>query len=155
MHYDKNIYVLIKSMTALEKRFFRTHTQRISRDSRHILLFDTIDKYLSKHSEVDEKAIKHKLQKAEWIHNFAFVKNYLFTSILESQRAYEGSRQDALDPSAIDGGLSLVISLFGLLPDQVLQSIAAHSFGVRTTSFVAVSLLVQVKRENCVYRIVL
>lgn len=89
-----DLFSLVKSLTAAEKRYFKlyaqTHTSG-SEATNYLLLFDAIDKQ----AEYDEEAIKKKFRKEKFVAQLTFTKNVLRNKILDSLCSYLGGGKDS------------------------------------------------------------
>ena len=74
------LYLLIKSLTGSEKRYFKLRTGKQTGHNEYVKLFDAIDKQ----NDFDEEKIKRTLKKEINPARFAGIKNYLFEIILDS-----------------------------------------------------------------------
>ncbi len=77
---SSELFELIKSMTAQEKRYFKLSASLQSGEKKYIRLFDLIDKQ----EKYDENKLKHKLIEPNLIKNIAYTKNYLYKLICRS-----------------------------------------------------------------------
>lgn len=76
-----DLYLLVKSMSKSEKRYFKLYSSSFSKEGADYLrLFDLIDGA----KNYDEDKLKKKLQ----IKNFSFTKRYLFDAIIKCLRTY-------------------------------------------------------------------
>lgn len=84
------LFVLIKSLSKPEKRYYKLFSTRSSapkKPNNHHLLFDAIDKQ----DVYDEEALKHKFRKHSFTKRFSITKNRLYNSILRSLDAYHAN----------------------------------------------------------------
>lgn len=79
---SESLFVLIKSMTKAEKRYFKIFSSRhtIGEQNNYQLLFDAIDKQ----DEYDEEAIKKQFKKHAFIKKLSIAKGRLYDAILRS-----------------------------------------------------------------------
>lgn len=80
------LFDLIKSMTGLEKRYFKLYASRhtIGEKNNYLLIYEAVEP-LEKYNEED---VKQSLAKDLKIKNFAVEKNYLYRLILKSLNSY-------------------------------------------------------------------
>lgn len=78
------LFLLIKSLTKSEKRYFKLYSTLQSGDKNYLKLFDTIEKQ----NGYDEEAIKQKFKKEVFIKHLPSEKNHLYSLILKSLRTY-------------------------------------------------------------------
>lgn len=79
-----NLFLLIKSLSKSEKRYFRIFAGISGRDSNYLQLFDTIDRQ----SEYDEEAIKACFKGEKFLSQFHVTKIYLTELILKALKNY-------------------------------------------------------------------
>lgn len=84
----KNLFVLIKSLTKSEKRYFKMYCALQKGIKNYIMLFDAIESQ----SECDESEIKDKFSNEKFVRQLSFTKNYLYKLILESLVAYKKNK---------------------------------------------------------------
>ena len=78
------LFLLIKSLTKSEKRYFKLYSSLQAGDKNYLKLFDAIEKQ----SEYNEEAIKQKFKKEIFIRHLPSEKNHLYSLILKSLRTY-------------------------------------------------------------------
>jgi hypothetical protein len=78
------LFLLIKSLTKSEKRYFKLYSSLQEGDKNYLKLFDTIEKQ----KEYDEEEVKEKLRHESFIKHFPSEKNHLYGQILKSLRIY-------------------------------------------------------------------
>lgn len=78
------LFVLIKSLSKSEKRFFKLYGANGNAVANYIKLFDAIDQQ----DVYDEPAIKHRYRKEKFTKQLHVTKHYLRLKILESLRAF-------------------------------------------------------------------
>ena len=78
------LFLLIKSLTKSEKRYFKLYSSLQSGDKNYLKLFDAIEKQV----EYNEEAIKQKFKKEIFIRHLPSEKNHLYSLILKSLRTY-------------------------------------------------------------------
>lgn len=83
---SNDIFLLIKSMTKSERRYFRQFSARhtIGEQNQYVTLFDAIDAL----EEYDEEKLKARLDGSSYVTYFAVAKQYLYQQILESLHQY-------------------------------------------------------------------
>lgn len=91
MKKNSNAFVIIKSLTMSEKRYFKIYSERhtIGEQNKYVVLFDELDK-----SEVeDDEVLKFNLKKTGINADFISAdKNYLYNLILKSLNAFHDSK---------------------------------------------------------------
>jgi len=100
-------FLLIKSLSKSEKRFFKIYSSRhvIGEKNNYVQLFEAIDK-----QEVyDETGIKKRFSEEEFTNRLSVAKAYLYDLILKSMTAYQA--QKSIDTQIYEG-LSQVKFLF-------------------------------------------
>ena len=70
---SNNLFLLIKSMTMSEKRFFKLYSSSGSGDKIYLKLFDALEKQ----QQYDEASIKKIFGREAFIKQLTFTKNYL------------------------------------------------------------------------------
>jgi|GEM_PF-4376574 len=87
MRVTNDLFFLIKSLSPVEKRYFRLYSELHSKSKEHnyIRLFDAIDKQTS----YDENAIKQKFRNETFVKQLTVTKNKLSSKLLESLRSYQ------------------------------------------------------------------
>jgi hypothetical protein len=80
----EQLFVLIRSLSKAEKRYFKLFCKQTTTESNYLKLFEAMD--LQK--EYDEKAIKKKFANQEFCKQLHVTKNYLRQLILKSLRNY-------------------------------------------------------------------
>ncbi len=85
-----NLFLLIKSMTKHEKRYFKVFSSKhvIGKENKYLKVFDVIDSF----EEYDEAAIKKKFKNEVFIKQFFVIKNYLYDIILNSLDSYHANK---------------------------------------------------------------
>jgi hypothetical protein len=85
-----DLFQLIQSMTAEEKRFFKSYIRQFQSDKQanNLQLFALIDQQTA----YDEAEVKHALGGRLNDNQFAVAKNYLYSSLLKALGAYLGDR---------------------------------------------------------------
>lgn len=99
-----DLFILVKSMTPGEKRYFRLQAQLYSGDKAYVKLFDLLDQQ----KEFDEEALKRQLADQSSSGNFSVIKRYLFDNIVKALKNYGAYR----DP---DSDLSDLIETYKIL----------------------------------------
>ncbi|OFY88144.1 MAG: hypothetical protein A3K10_14950 [Bacteroidetes bacterium RIFCSPLOWO2_12_FULL_31_6] len=77
---NDNLFLLIKSLTQSEKRYFKLHNGKQDGRNKYIDIFDAIDNCKA----YNEEELKNGFKNKELVKNFAVIKNYLFNTIVES-----------------------------------------------------------------------
>ena len=86
------LFVLIKSLSRNEKRYFKLFCRRETSGENYLKLFEAIDKQ----NIYDEKRIKEKFKKEKFVRQLHVTKNYLQKMILKSLRNFHsGLSKDA------------------------------------------------------------
>lgn len=91
MKKNSNAFIVIKSLTMSEKRYFKIFSERhtIGEQNNYVLLFDELDRAI----EEDDKLIKQNLQRLHVNTDyFSADKNYLYQLILKSLNAFHDSK---------------------------------------------------------------
>jgi tetratricopeptide (TPR) repeat protein len=83
MKTSDDLFQLIKSLSAPEKRYFKLQASLYAREKKYLMLFDAIDAQ----EHYDEDAIKERFRNERFVRQFNVVKKYLFDQILKSLRA--------------------------------------------------------------------
>ena len=80
------LFILIKSMSQAEKRYFKIFSKRhvVGQMNNYVVLFDIIDKL----DKYDEKRLLANLKKKQLSHNLSMCKTQLYNLILRSMRNY-------------------------------------------------------------------
>ncbi len=82
------LFILIKSMTMSEKRYFKLASKRfIGEKNNYIRIFEVIEKQ----KVYNEGAIIKQFRDKKFTKQFAVVKNYLYKLILKAMRGYNGT----------------------------------------------------------------
>lgn len=81
---SSNLFYLIKSLSANEKRYFKMYCSLQSGDKNYLRLFEAIDKI----DEYDEESIKELFKKEKFVRQLTFTKNYLYNLIFKSLYSY-------------------------------------------------------------------
>ncbi|MBI2269843.1 MAG: hypothetical protein HYU69_05730 [Bacteroidetes bacterium] len=79
-----DLFLLIRSMSSNEKRYFKLFASIQKGDKNYIKLFEVI----GRQKEYDEKEIKKKFSETVFIKQLTRIKNYLYELILKSLRVY-------------------------------------------------------------------
>lgn len=82
--HSDDLYLLVKSLSKSEKRYFRLFASRYGGRKKYMLLFESIDRQES----YDEEAIRAELDGESIARHLHVAKNYLYKLILRSLRAY-------------------------------------------------------------------
>lgn len=77
---NDQLFLLIKSLTKSEKRYFKIFADKHEGSKDYVELFDAMDNQ----KEYEEAKIKEKLKEKNFIKHYSVVKNYLFNSIIDS-----------------------------------------------------------------------
>ncbi len=96
MRPSDDLFLLIKSLSPAEKRYFKLFTEQhvIGKQNNYMLLFEAI----SKQKEYNEEAIKKRFRKEKFVKQLTFTKNTLTNKILKSLRAYyAGSKRRSIE----------------------------------------------------------
>jgi hypothetical protein len=80
----EQLFILIKSLSKAEKRYFRLSCRQAETASNYLKLFDAMDAQ----EEYDEKAIRKKFKKETFCNQLHVTKNYLRQLILKSLRNF-------------------------------------------------------------------
>ncbi|MEZ4885521.1 MAG: hypothetical protein R3E32_12385 [Chitinophagales bacterium] len=91
MRPSDNLFKLIQSLSASEKRYFKIYAEQhiIGKKNNYMQLFDMI----AKQTEYDEAAIKRKFRREKFIRQLTFTKNTLTHKIMKALRSFqEGSK---------------------------------------------------------------
>lgn len=99
-----DLFILVKSMTPGEKRYFRLQSRLYSGNKTYMRLFDLLDQQ----EEFDEMALKQQLADESSNVNFSVIKKYLFDHIVNALKNYGSYR----DP---DSDLSNLIETYKIL----------------------------------------
>lgn len=81
---SQNLFYLIKSLSANEKRYFKMYCSIQSGDKNYLRLFEAIDKL----DKYDETSIKDLFKKEKFVKQLTFTKNYLYNLIFKSLYSY-------------------------------------------------------------------
>lgn len=86
---SERLFVLIKSLTKPEKRYFKLYSNRYISGTKnnYELLFDAIDGQ----EEYDETSLKKKFKKHAFVKRFSITKNRLYNAILKSLDAFHAN----------------------------------------------------------------
>jgi hypothetical protein len=79
-----NLFLLIKSLSKSEKRYFRIYAGMSGRDANYLQLFDAIDRQ----EEYDEEEIRKKLKEKKFLSQLHVTKIYLTELILKALKNY-------------------------------------------------------------------
>jgi len=90
------IFLLVKSMSAKEKLFFRKKFLSLieDADNNYLKLFDEISKQAANENEYDENKIRKGNYAGKFIKNLPFHKNYLYNTILNSLSFFNKDYKD-------------------------------------------------------------
>lgn len=92
MKKSEELFVLIRSLSQSEKRYFRIFCSQVGQENNYLKLFDAIEGQ----EEYDEKAIKAKFRNELFVKQLHVTKNYLRSLILKSLRNFHAkSSKDA------------------------------------------------------------
>lgn len=80
----EQLFILIKSLSKAEKRYFRLACRQAETASNYLKLFDAMDAQ----EEYDEKAIRKKFKKETFCNQLHVTKSYLRQFILKSLRNF-------------------------------------------------------------------
>lgn len=85
-----DLFVLIKSLTKQEKRYFKIHASKhvIGSQNKYLKVFDAIDAQ----ENYDEQALRKKFAKEPFIKQMFVIKNYLSELILKTLTAYHSEK---------------------------------------------------------------
>lgn len=100
------LFLLIRSMSGQEKRYFKLFSKLYKGDKHYIKLFDAIE---SQGENYDERKLRRSLKKEKWLSYFPKVKNHLYNAILKSLEVYglENSEDGELQKAKILFGKGL------------------------------------------------
>ena len=114
-----DLFLLIRSLSPPEKKYFKQYSQGYSedRDNKYLALFDAIDAQ----EQYDEEAIKKKFKGSALINNLSVAKIYLTEKILDSLIAMYGESDEALM-------LKKRISYFEILEKRRLPNGALNAY---------------------------
>lgn len=87
------LFLLIKSLTRAEKRYFKLYAGAQQRSQNYLLLFDAIDRQ----AEYDEEALKKKFRHHAFVRQLHVTKNYLTRLILKSLRNFHAQSSAELE----------------------------------------------------------
>lgn len=81
-----DLFVLIRSLSKQEKRYFKIHASKhiIGNQNKYLRLFDAIDAQ----KKYDEHALRRKFAKESFVKQMFVIKNYLFELILKTLNAF-------------------------------------------------------------------
>ncbi len=91
-----SLFLLIKSLTKTEKRYFRLYTATGKGDANYIRLFDAIDRQ----EQYDEEAIRGAFETEAFVNQLHVAKIYLAELILKSLRNYHAN--DSVNSQLLD-----------------------------------------------------
>ncbi len=111
MKATESVYLLIRSLSQSEKRFFKLFSSLEGRDKNYIRLFDAIDKQ----KNYDEEKIKQRFSKEKFIRHLASEKNYLQKQILRSLRVYHSEATEEMHVRALNADAEILYNKW-LLP---------------------------------------
>lgn len=121
---SNKLFVLIKSLSGPEKRYFKLFSKYYSlgRDSKYLSLFEAIDKQ----KEYDDAALRKTMYHTEVLESrkFSELKAYLFDVVLRSLQSYKESKEYPLKISRQLNNISILFgrSLFQESLDQVKKA---------------------------------
>lgn len=88
MKSSPDLWELVHSLTAHEKRYFKVHSSQHGGSQKYLLIFDAIDAQ----GEYDEVGLKERFREEKFVRQFSVAKRYLYDLILRTLRSYhEGS----------------------------------------------------------------
>jgi len=82
---SRELFLLTKSMTGHEKRYFKLFSSLYKRDKHYLTLFEAIDRQKEKYNEAQ---LLDDLKGEKWISHLPTVKNQLYNNILRSLEIY-------------------------------------------------------------------
>lgn len=97
------LFQLIKSMNRNEKGFFKKQSSAFG-DGRHLRLFDAI----AAQQQYDERALLEKFRREKFTKNFAVIKQYLFSAVLQSLADYGRKKSTELEMFRLLGDLRVL-----------------------------------------------
>lgn len=85
-----DLFVLIKSLSKQEKRYFKIHASKhiIGSQNKYLRLFDAIDAQ----KKYNEQSLRKKFAKEPFVKQIFVIKNYLFELILKTLNAYHSEK---------------------------------------------------------------
>lgn len=104
------VFQLIKSLTRGEKRNFRMMSQLTSGSKKYLKLFDALDK-LEEYDE--EKVLKQFKKDPTFVRQYAYNKNYLYNSILNSLTYFHKGQEAELSALALQVKILIQKNLYG------------------------------------------
>lgn len=110
-----NLFLLIKSLSKSEKRYFRIYAGMTGRDSNYLLLFNAIDKQ----EQYDEEEIRKKLKGKKFLSQLHVIKIYLTELILKALKNYYSE-------SSVDSKLLNLLKDIELLFEKELYDLCHH-----------------------------
>ncbi len=146
MNYSDQLYLLIQSLTASEKRYFTLHAKQFSNDTKSnaLKLFEALCKYKSTH--YDEQAFIKQNKSKTFCKNLAYEKTNLNDLILKTMRSYHADKNTdyhhfinnidikfLIDKGLTDQALKLIYKSYDLAKEkkdyyQMLQLINYKQF---------------------------
>ena len=124
-----DLFDLIKSLTASEKRYFKVYASARNTKSQYIRLFEAVDKQ----SEFDEEKLRNKFKGERLLKQFSVPKNYLYQLILQCMRSYHARTyaDGQIDQTMTDGMILFHKGLFGRSAHQFEKALQlSHQFGI-------------------------
>lgn len=90
MKTSNELFLLIKSMSQSEKRYFKVFSSlhTIGKKNTYVRLFDSIAEQAKNLNEYDEEKIKSLLKEEKFVKKFYSTKNYLYNIVLKSLNSY-------------------------------------------------------------------
>lgn len=85
---SNELFMLIKSLSKSEKRFFKLSSTIQAGDKNYLRIFD----FIEKQSEYDEEELKNTFKEETFIKHLPSEKNHLYKLILKSLRSYYGEQ---------------------------------------------------------------
>lgn len=91
-----DLFLLIKNLSATEKRYFTIWSSKhtIGKKNIYLKLFEDIDYYAAINDAYNEKEFLKKYKTKPYSKNIAYNKNYLFEQIMQAMRAYNKEEND-------------------------------------------------------------
>jgi len=112
-----NLYLLIRSLTRSEKRFFKLSSSKNRNETDYIKLFDALEKFGS----YDEEKLKKLYAKEGFIKNLSYNKNYLYIRILNSLTDFH--KKNSIDQSILELISHSMILSGKSMPDQSIKTL--------------------------------
>lgn len=100
MKQPDSLFILIRSLSGQEKRYFKLFSKLYKGNKHYIKLFDAIE---SQCKNYDETELRRSLKNEKWLSYFPKVKNQLYNAILKSLEVYglENSEDNELQKAKI------------------------------------------------------